>query len=332
MTEPEPPFVSVLISTKDRRELLRQALDSLRQLDYPREKMELVVVEETSQPEDPGVDRYVVLPREGRGFAWSRNAALRAASHPLVAFTDDDCIVDPMWLRELAAPFEEPEIGAVAGAVLAQPSGLLGKTEIVLGFPGGGLRRIAWAQDQIRPVRGLSTVNAAARREILETLGGFSEATGIYGGEDSDLFGRLTERHRAVFNPRAMVHHRARDSVGGIARWLYRRGISAIALVRLSRPRRLRAILSELRSSFLLRLGFVTALLYVLGAPLAISLFVLAVVYYALMIVRYRFAWRPMGLAVLLLTPLTKVLMDAAFDVGRLKGSLLWFSGSFQNP
>jgi cellulose synthase/poly-beta-1,6-N-acetylglucosamine synthase-like glycosyltransferase len=320
-----------LISTKDRRDLLRQALESIRQLDYPREKIELVVVEETGEPEDPGVDRYVVLPREGRGFAWSRNAALQAATHPLVAFTDDDCIVDRRWLRELAAPFEDQEVGAVAGAVLAQPCGLLGKTEIVLGFPGGGLRRIAWAKEQIRPVLGLSTVNAAARREILQTLGGFSESTGIYGGEDSDLFGRLTERHRAVFNPRAMVHHRARDSVGGIARWLYRRGISAIGLVRLSRPRRLRAVLGELRSSAFLRLGFVTALLYVLGWPMAMSLFVLAGVYYALMIVRFRFAWRPMGLAVLLLTPLTKVLMDAAFDVGRLKGLLLWFSGSFQN-
>ena len=73
-----------------------------------------------------------------------------------------------------------------------------------------------------------------------------------------------------------------------------------------------------------------TALLYVLGAPLAMSLFILAIVYDALMIVRYRFAWRPMGLAVLLLTPLTKVLMDAAFDVGRLKGSLLWVTGSFE--
>ena len=176
-------------------------------------------------------------------------------------------------------------------------------------------------------MRGLSTVNAAARREILQTLGGFSEATGIYGGEDSDLFGRLTERHRAV-----LVHHKARDSVGGIARWLYRRGISAIALVRLSRTHRFRSVLGELRSSVFLRLGFVTVLLYILGAPMPASLFVLAVVYYALMIVRYRFAWRPMRLPVLLLTPLSKVLMDAAFDIGRLKGLLLWISGSFQNP
>ena len=330
MTESEPPFVSVLISTKDRRDLLRQALESLRQLDYPRDKMELVVVEETSQPEDPGVDQYVVLPREGRGFAWSRNAALEAATHPLVAFTDDDCIVDRRWLRELAAPFEDGEIGAVAGAVLAQPCGLLGKTEIVLGFPGGGLRRIAWAQEQIRPVLGLSTVNAAARREILETLGGFSESTGIYGGEDSDLFGRLTKDHLAVFNPRALVHHKARDSAIGIARWLYRRGISALNLVRLSRTNRFRSVLDELRSSFLLRLGFVIALLSVLGAPMPAALLVLAVSYYALMIFRYRFAWRPMGLVVLLLTPLSKVLMDTAFDLGRLKGFLLWLTGGFE--
>jgi GT2 family glycosyltransferase len=330
VTEPDSfPFVSVLISTKDRRELLRQSLQSLRQLDYPRERIELVVVEETSTPEDPGADRYVVLPREGRGFAWSRNAALRAASHPLVAFTDDDCVVDREWLRELAAPFRDPEVAAVAGAVLAQPSGLLGKTEIVLGFPGGGLRRIAEARNELKPVRGLSTVNAAARREILEQLGGFREATGIHGGEDSELFGRLTQDHQALFNPRALVYHRARDSVWGIARWLYRRGISAMGLVRLAPKNRLRLGLRELGSSFFLRLAAGMALLFLIRAPMPYAILILAFIYYGVLLVRYRFAWRPMGLWVLLLTPVTKVWMDAAFDLGRLKGLLLWMTGKF---
>lgn len=325
------PYVSVLISTKDRRELLRRSLESLRRLDYPREKVELVVVEETSSPEDPGADRYVVLPREGRGFAWSRNAALRAASHPLVAFTDDDCVVDREWLRELAEPFEDPGVAAVAGAVLAQPSGLLGKTEIVLGFPGGGLRRIAKAGGALMPVRGLSTVNAAARRDVLEQLGGFSETTGIYGGEDSELFGRLTERHRALFNPRALVHHQARDSFSGIARWMYRRGISAMALLHLARRNRLRLALCELGSSFFFRLAAVTAVLIAMRAPIPISLLLLATVYYLVMVIRYRFAWQRMGPAVLFLTPVTKLWMDAAFDVGRFRGLLLWMAGGFES-
>jgi len=328
---PELPHVSVLISTMDRRELLRQAIASLGRLDYPRDRIELIVVEETSSPEDPGADRYIVLPREGRGFAWSRNAALRAASHSLVAFTDDDVIVDPNWLRELVDPFQDAEIAAVAGAVLAQPSGLLGKTEIVLGFPGGGLRRVARAGDGLAPTRGLSTVNAAARRELLTELGGFAESTGIYGGEDSELFGRLTERYAAVFNPRALVYHRARDSMGGIARWFYRRGISAMALLHLARTHRFRRALRELGTSLSIRLAVFTVLLVAVGAPVLRSLSILAAVYYFVTLVRYRFAWQRMGPSVLLLTPITKLLMDAAFDVGRYRGLLLWLSGAFDD-
>lgn len=313
----------------DRRELLRQALDSVHRLDYPREKIELVVVEETSSPEDPGVDRYVVLPRQGRGFAWSRNAALGAASHPLVAFTDDDVVVDPGWLRELVAPFRDPEVAAVAGAVLAQPSGLLGKTETVLGFPGGGLRRIVRTGDTPTPTRSLSTVNAAARREILNQLGGFSESTGIYGGEDTELFGRLTERYPAVFNPRALVYHRARDSFWGIARWFYRRGISSIALLHLAQTNRFRLALREAWISLSARLAAAVALLVAIGAPVLLSLSLLGAIYYGVTLVRYRFAWPKMGLPVLLLTPITKLLMDAAFDAGRVRGASLWISGAF---
>lgn len=326
---PELPFVSILISTMDRRELLAQTLESLRRLDYPRERIELVVVEETSTPRDPGADRYIVLPRERRGFAWSRNAALQAASHPLVAFTDDDVVVDPNWLRELVAPFENREVGAVAGAVLARPCGILGKTEIVLGFPGGGLKRIARAGEQPSPTHALSTVNAAARREILDRLGGFSERTGIYGGEDSELFGRLTENHLAIFNPRALVYHAARDSLVGIARWFYRRGVSAIALVHLAARRRAGLALRELRNSLAVRLAVVTALVLAFHAPAVLSLVILAAIYYLVMLFRFRFAWRRMGLPVLLLTPATKLLMDASFDLGRARGVLLWASGAF---
>jgi glycosyltransferase involved in cell wall biosynthesis len=322
------PSISVLISTKDRREWLRQALESLRRLDYPKEQLEIVVVEETSAPEDPGVDQYVVLPREGRGFAWTRNAALRAASHPLVAFTDDDCRVDSQWLRELAEPFRDPDVAAVAGGVLGQPSRVLGKTEIVLGFPGGGLRRIVKAGGRTIPVSGLSTVNAAARREVLEQLGGFCDATGIYGGEDSELFGRLTESHRAVFNPKALVYHRTRDSMSGIARWLYRRGISAVMLARIDKRKRGALLWEQLRSSLLLRLGVLTAVLAVLDIPIVPVVALLAVFYYGLLLFRYRFARRSMGLFVLLLTPVTKLVMDAAFDLGRIRGLILWMRGT----
>ncbi len=318
------PPVSILVSSKDRRVLLREAVASLRRLDYPRSQVEIVVVEETDSPENPGADRYVSLPRTGKGFAWSRNAAVRAASHALVAFTDDDCLVDRSWLRELMAPFEDPKVAAVAGGVLAQPSGILGKTEIVLGFPGGGLRRIASApENQWASTRELSTVNAATRRDLVVELGGFCEETGIYGGEDSELFSRLTARHRAVFNPRALVFHRARDSAPAIARWFYRRGLAQVTLAALFSHSAWDRILGHARTSFLLRFACLFSMLFLLGLPIVSSMLTLALLYYALMLVRYRYARRAVGWSVLLLTPLTKLLMDVSFDIGRLAGLVL---------
>lgn len=322
------PAVSVLLSSKDRRELLCQAVASLRELDYPPDRLEIVVVEETDSPKDPGADRYVPLPRWGKGFAWSRNAALQAATHPLVAFTDDDCRVDRHWLRELVAPFRSPTVAAVAGGVLSTPCGLVGKTEIVLGFPGGGLKRIFKADDEgWSPTRDLSTVNSAARRERLEELGGFCEATGIYGGEDSELFGRLTEGHLAVFNPRALVYHRARDSFPRIAKWFFRRGIAAVALAHLDRRRRGGLLLEHLRNSLVVRGAIVIGVLLELELPMLFSLLLLAVIYYAAMTARYRFAGKRLGFSVLLLTPITKLVMDSAFEAGRLWGLALWMRG-----
>lgn len=322
------PCVSILLSSKERPELLRQAVASLRQMDYPSARVEIVVVEESASPEDPGADRYVVLPPEGRGFAWSRNVALQTAAHPIVAFTDDDCVVDRRWLKELVAPLADARVAAVAGGVLAQPCGTLGKTEIVLGFPGGGLPRIAEAGNTWKPTRLLSTVNAAARREILEHLGGFAQETGVYGGEDSELFGRLVETHEAVFNPKALVYHRARDSAAGLVRWLYRRGIAAVALMRLDRRRRARHLREHLRGSITLRLLTGVVVLWTSGLPPLPVVAGLAVLYYALMLTRYRFAWNHFSPSVLLLTPVTKTLMDAAFEAGRLRGMMLWATGA----
>jgi len=67
-----------------------------------------------SWPPGPGV-RYAVEPRPGLG--WARNRALAEASGEILAFTDDDVVVDPGWVEALAAVFQEDaQVGAVNGA------------------------------------------------------------------------------------------------------------------------------------------------------------------------------------------------------------------------
>jgi hypothetical protein len=101
----DAPLVSVVLATRDRPDALRSALTALQEVAYPRS--EIVVVDNapaTSTTADvvaafPGV-RYVPEPRPGLSYA--RNRGVLEAHGEIVAFTDDDILVDPQWLAALA--------------------------------------------------------------------------------------------------------------------------------------------------------------------------------------------------------------------------------------
>ena len=119
-------FVSIVVISKDRRDDLEKAVDSLVRLDYPREYFEIVVVEEGDSPQPLEGVEYIFLPRRDLGLGYARNTGVRNAKGDIIAFTDDDCIVDPLWLKEILAGFEDPMVQGVAGATFAQENGLIG--------------------------------------------------------------------------------------------------------------------------------------------------------------------------------------------------------------
>ena len=116
------PLVTVAVCTRDRTSSLRLCLDALNLLDYPH--LDLLVVDNAPKNDTterlvrstyPNV-RYVREPRPG--LDWARNRAIIEARGEIVAYTDDDCVVDPGWVKALADKFiEEPEIMAITGLV-----------------------------------------------------------------------------------------------------------------------------------------------------------------------------------------------------------------------
>jgi glycosyltransferase involved in cell wall biosynthesis len=123
--------VSVVISTYNRAETLRIALESLARqkagLEY-----EVVVVDNNSTDSTRRVVetmieggyhdlRYIFEPRQGASYG--RNAGIRAARAPVVAFTDDDLHVASGWLATLYGRLNEhPEVDYVGGKVLPSSS------------------------------------------------------------------------------------------------------------------------------------------------------------------------------------------------------------------
>ena len=121
----ERPGISIAVCTRDRTSQLRQSLGALRPVSY--NPVEILIVDNAPRSDatrqlvtelaaaDPRI-RYV---REDRpGHSRARNRGVAEARFGVVAFTDDDTVVDPGWLTAIAAGFAaDPETVCVTGPV-----------------------------------------------------------------------------------------------------------------------------------------------------------------------------------------------------------------------
>jgi len=314
--------VSVVIISKNNRRLLEQAVVSVGRVDYPRSKLQVVVLEETDDPRQPAswVD-YHTIPVRNLGFGFARNAALRFARHPLVIFTDDDCTVAPDWIRELTGPLlESPDIAAVGGAVLVPACGAVGQCENILGFPGGGMRYVHTASGQTVRRSTFSTCNCAVRRSAIDAAGGFDESM-IYGGEDERISRAIGRGGTIVYRPGAVVYHRPRDSLRSVFGWFVRRGY-AQAYRTVTECKRSRRPAAFMRNALAPRAAALAALSAVSGWGMRLFLPVL-LLYYCRLLWKYRWARRYYpSPATTLMVPLVRTVMDAGRDWGTLKGLL----------
>ncbi len=202
-----PPFVSVIVPTHRRREMLRRLLESLCRLSYPRDRYEIVVVGDMSF--DDGTEQMVKsfsLPAAlGLQFVKSsaaapsakRNMGLRYAKGGIVGFTDDDCIVHEDWITRAVSRFSDESTAGVYGQTgIPCPS-----------KPGPSYYH---ATGLARP--GYQTCNIFYRKAVVEEVGGFDERFMASCREDSDLAFTLLEKgHVISFEPEVVVDHPVRE-------------------------------------------------------------------------------------------------------------------------
>ncbi len=251
--DPGPaPSLTVAVCTKDRPQGLARLLESLEVLRpaSPFRSLEGLVVDNASADaatrevvgDFVGV-RYVEEPRVGLDFA--RNAALRTAAGDLLAFLDDDVVVDSGWLDGLYAAWSDyPNAGGYTGLVL--PLRLDSSAQIEFERRGGfgrGFTRIhhrgAKMHNALHPV-GVGVVgagcNMAFDRRLLDRLGGFDEAldTGapLPGGGDLDIFYRVIRAGRTiVYEPGFTVFHEHRETLNQLRRQYWSWGLGFMAFL-----------------------------------------------------------------------------------------------------
>ena len=117
----EPPRVSLIVAAYDEEEVIAAKVANALALDYPRERLELIVASDGSgdatveRARAAGADLVLELPRAGKVAA--QNAAAERASAEILAFSDANSIWAPDALRHLVEPFADPEVGYACGQV-----------------------------------------------------------------------------------------------------------------------------------------------------------------------------------------------------------------------
>ncbi len=191
--------------------------------------------------------RLIVERKAGLNFA--RNAALSAARGELLAFLDDDVVIDRDWLEGLATAFRSrPDAGGFTGLVL--PYKLDTEARIAFESRGGfgrGFMRREWHctsfHYDLHPVgAGLmgAGCNMAFDASLLRSIGGFDEAldTGapLPGGGDLDIFYRVLRIGRPmVYEPRLAVYHEHRETMQELRRQYWTWGLGMMAFLEKAR-------------------------------------------------------------------------------------------------
>lgn len=210
MTSPTLEF-SIVIPTYNRPERLQKCLQSLVQLDYPRDRFEVVVVDDGSkvslepvvQPFEADLSIRLIRKANG-GPASARNTGAAAAKGTYLAFTDDDCQPHPNWLSAFAAVLAEHPEALVGGYTTnALPDNPYSTASQLL---------IDYIYDYFNPSRGkanfFASNNFALPRAHYQNLGGFDTNFPLAAGEDREFCDRWDHSGLPMqYAPTAKVAH-----------------------------------------------------------------------------------------------------------------------------
>lgn len=205
------PRISVVMTTYQRGPAVKQAIESI--LSSEHDSFELIVADQNGESDlaESYKDRRLqVISVERVGASAARNRAAAKARGVLIAFTDDDCSVDPGWLRAIETGFERtPEAGLLLGNVLAAAHD---QTEGSIPACHRSLVRVH-GEYAAYPEIEVMGASMAIRASEWNRLGGFWEGIGpgrsIRAGEDYDLVVRGMQAGIGVleYPPAVVIHH-----------------------------------------------------------------------------------------------------------------------------
>ena len=203
-------FFSIVIPTYNRPERLANCLEAIASIDYPRDRFEVIVVDDGSKtPLDSVVEPLKdkldlkLLRQENAGPAAARNRGAAAAKGEYLAFTDDDCQPTTDWLTQFAASFvNNPQAmlgGKTINALSSNP------------FSTASQKLIDYLYEYYNPAKGkdafFASNNIAMPTANFRALNGFDVSFPLAAAEDRDFCDRWNRSYPMVYVPEAQINH-----------------------------------------------------------------------------------------------------------------------------
>jgi len=316
------PFISIIIPARNEEKLIRGCINSLNQLDYPKERLEIIIVDGLSTDHTADVARElgaIVISNPKQTVSPGRNVGFENAKGDLIAFTDADCIVDAHWLSNSIKYFEtdptvacvggpnhtpsdESDFGKAVGFVFDQPI-----------FAAGSIH--ARELHEVKAVSSIPGCNAIYRQTALANVMPSDES--MLTGDDTVLNRKILDLGlQLLYTPDVKVFHYRRPTPLKLWRQFYRYAIGRLQVGK--KDKRLLNMAHVLTGlSLPLGLSAVVLLIWsksVLVLPILIGLAFLFLLYYA---IKGMIKWKSVGVGVRV--PFVIVLIMSAWSFGFLR-------------
>lgn len=218
-------YFSVIICIYNGERTLKQALNSLAKQNYPKEKYEIILINDGSEDESEKIclsfikenmEKYPIIRyvgQENKGLSLARNLGIALSKGEIVAYIDQDAVADDNWIKNIAYEFKSDRDLMVVG----------GRTKI--------LNNQYWFSNFIFIIHYknynnrivIIGTNMAFRKNIFRKVGGFYEAFKHFGDESIFLRKNILNKYKVKHTNTAIVFHEWPDT---LKKWLKERSLN----------------------------------------------------------------------------------------------------------
>ncbi len=210
-------LISVIVSTYNRKDLIKQCIESIINQLYPKYRYEILIIEGGSTDGTQDIINELskitlynlrLIKQIGEGLSNARNLGIKESKGDIIVFIDDDALASPHWLQDYSSIYEMfPDIAAAGGRIepvfhMDKPKWLSDDLLVALGYLNLSDRETVLSYPD-HPFGG----NFSVKREQFMSLGGFIEEFKNCNEEKAFFFKLYLNGYKVGYSPKALVYH-----------------------------------------------------------------------------------------------------------------------------